>query len=145
MVCYPRPPSLHLPMGSFLQLTHLSHRGLSYGFCVILGLGKLDTCFKMSKVCLFKDLKKCSNKYKKNAFSMNHWSKFAFFFHWVLFSRNFWMELKRRSLSIRQYSIFINSSTSDLSHMDLPPWINRTSVFQIMRCWALFFVFSKFY
>ena len=34
---------------------------------------------------------------------MNHFGQnFHFFFHWPLFSQIFWMELKRRPLSIRQ-------------------------------------------
>ena len=37
---------------------------------------------------------------------MNHCGQNFHFFNWVLFSQNFWMELKRRPLSIRQGSKF---------------------------------------
>ena len=71
----------------------------------ILGTGKRYSCFRESKVRLFKDLKKM---FKSSIFSMNHFDQnFHFLFHCLLFSRNFWMELKRRT----RWQIFIYSST----------------------------------
>ena len=75
---------------------------------MILGLGERDTCFKMSKVRLVyrSEKKNDQGEYKKNAFSMNHFGQNFHFFHWLLFSRNFSKELKRRSLSIRKVANF---------------------------------------
>ena len=65
---------------------------------MILGLGERETCFKMSKVRLFKDLeKKVQIEYKKNAFSMNHFCQNFHFFHWQLFSRIFFDGIKDRA------------------------------------------------
>ena len=52
----------------------------------------------MTKVRLFKDLKNVKIEYKNmtNAFSMNQFGQNCHFFHYLLFSRNFWMRLKRR-------------------------------------------------
>ena len=44
-------------------------------------LGKRDTCFKMSKVRLFKDLKNVLTECKKNDYSMNHFGENFHFFH----------------------------------------------------------------
>ena len=51
---------------------------------MILGLGKLDTCFIMLKVRLVKDLKKkIKSSIRKCFFYESLWSKFSFFFfHW---------------------------------------------------------------
>ena len=49
-----------------------------------LGLGKSAICFKMSKVRLFKDLKKYSNQV---FFYESLWSKFSFFSLAVIFSK----------------------------------------------------------
>ena len=85
-----------------------SHRGLESWFLGDLGLRKLDKCFKMSKVRLFNDLKrKCSNRVLEKCFFFykSLWSKFSFFSLAVIFS-NFWMELRRKPLSIRQGNKF---------------------------------------
>ena len=59
----------------------------------------------MSKIRLFTDLKDDRIEYKKNAFSMNHFRQNVHFPLAVIFLK-FWMELKRRFLSIRQGSTF---------------------------------------
>ena len=57
-------------------------------------------CSEMTKVRLFKDLKKGSNM----LFSMNQFGQNFHFFQFLLFSQIFWMELKRRPLDIRKSS-----------------------------------------
>ena len=76
-------------------------------------------------------------KKKENCiFYESLWSKLFIFFHWLLFSRNFWMELKRRPLSIRQpnfhkfmhlcnNSIFIRSDNNSLSKLGKPYLTSR--------------------
>ena len=50
------------------------------------------------------------------AFSMNHFGQNFQFFHWLLFSRNFWMELKRKAPKHQtSQQIFIISSTCGVS------------------------------
>ena len=63
---------------------------------MILGLGERDTCFKMSKVRLFKDLKNVQIKYKKNAFSINHFGQNFIFSLAVIFS-NFLDGIKEKA------------------------------------------------
>ena len=64
--------------------------------------------FEMTKVRLFKDLKKNVQIEFKNmtsfAFSLNPLGQKLHFFHCLLFSRIFGMELKRMPLSVRQSS-----------------------------------------
>ena len=54
---------------------------------MVLGLGKRDTCLKMSENRLVKDLKNVQIKYKKNAFSMNHFGQNFHFSLAVIFSK----------------------------------------------------------
>ena len=61
---------------------------------------------KCQKFDYLKIWKNVQIEYKKNAFSMYHLGQIFIFFHWLLFSRNIWMELKRMPLSIRNSSNF---------------------------------------
>ena len=50
--------------------------------------------------------KKVQIEYKNNAFSMNQFlSKFSFFFHWLLFSRNCWVELNEEKTHKHQTKV----------------------------------------
>ena len=59
-----------------------------------------------------------------SCFFMNQFAQFFFLFcfHWMLFSRKFWIELKRRPLSIRQGSIFFNKIEHLCIHVPLVCW-----------------------
>ena len=88
-----------------------------------LGQGKRNVCFEMTKVRLFKDLKK---KFKSSIrilrfFNESIWSNFSFFLHGPFFFRNIWMELKKRPLSIRQ--------SSKCSYIQAPlDYVNKTQM-----------------
>ena len=45
---------------------------------------------------------KLQNGHKNSAFSMNQFGQNLHFFHFPLFSRLFWIDLKRRPLGIRK-------------------------------------------
>ena len=68
---------------------------------MIFGPGKRDICFKISEVRLVKDLNKnLQIKYKKNAFSMNHFDQNFHFFSLAVIFSIFLDGIKKRGSSV---------------------------------------------